>query len=79
MLYRTSSAGRSFLARRRRAQTIAYQTAGYKPNRGNAMRLKANECIAKRLAAFEALLLCGKAPTGLVPGSLSRPPKPDVL
>jgi len=27
----------------------AYKAAGYKPNRGNAIRMKANESIAKRV------------------------------
>ncbi|MCH8111257.1 MAG: hypothetical protein IH905_04775 [Proteobacteria bacterium] len=32
----------------------AYQNAGYKPNRGNAIRLKANESIKARLAELQA-------------------------
>ncbi len=31
----------------------AYQSAGYKPNRGNATRLKANESIQARLAELQ--------------------------
>ena len=67
------------LARRRRARTIAYQKAGYNPNRGTAMRLKANEIVVKQAAAFEALLLCGEAPTGPCARELldQRPPCPS--
>jgi phage terminase small subunit len=36
----------------------AYQAAGYKPNRGNAIRLKANESIAARI---EAIVKAGAA------------------
>ena len=75
------SVSRSLLSLRGDAgrERLPTQTAGYKPNRGNAMRLKVNEIIVKRVTAFEALLLCGEAPTGFVPGSLSLPPKPEVL
>ena len=45
-------------------ERLPTQMAGYKPNRGTAMRLKANEIVVKQAAAFEALL-CGEAPTGL--------------
>ncbi|QYJ00763.1 hypothetical protein KUV46_15750 [Thalassovita mediterranea] len=31
----------------------AYEAAGYKPNRGNAARLKANESILKRVAEIQ--------------------------
>ena len=31
----------------------AYESAGYKPNRGNAARLKANESILKRVAELQ--------------------------
>lgn len=33
----------------------AYQLAGFKPNRGNATRLKANESIAGRVAELQAM------------------------
>jgi phage terminase small subunit len=32
----------------------AYESAGYKPNRGNATRLKANESVMKRVAELQA-------------------------
>jgi phage terminase small subunit len=35
----------------------AYQDAGYKPNRGNATRLKAKESVVARIAELQAVIL----------------------